>query len=181
MLVWMIDRVLSLLDKPGMRAVIKAPVDWASAFSRTDPTKTISKYIAMGLRPSLVNVLIDFLEDRHMSVKFNSEESSLYKLIGGGPQGSWTGQECFLVASNDNADFVSQEDRFKYSDDLSILEIIMLGDILTQYNFHDHVASDIGVDQLNLPPQYLKTQENLHRISSWTQENLMKLKESKTD
>ena len=181
MLVWMIDRVLSLLDKPGMRAVIKASVDWASAFSRTDPTKTISKYIAMGLRPSLVNVLIDFLEDRHMSVKFNSEESSLYKLIGGGPQGSWTGQECFLVASNDNADFVSQEDRFKYSDDLSILEIIMLGDILTQYNFHDHVASDIGVDQLFLPPQYLETQKNLHKISSWTKDNLMKLKESKTD
>ena len=86
----MLDRVLSLLNKPGMRAVIKASVDWASAFSRTDPTKTISKFIAMGLRSSIVNVLIDFLEDRHMSVKYNSEESSLYNLIGGGPQGSWT-------------------------------------------------------------------------------------------
>ena len=27
------ERVLSLLDKPGMRAVIQASVDWASAFS----------------------------------------------------------------------------------------------------------------------------------------------------
>ena len=41
MLVLMVDRILSLLDRPGMRAVIKASVDWASAFSRTDPTKTI--------------------------------------------------------------------------------------------------------------------------------------------
>ena len=78
MLVLMIDRILGLLDKPGMRAVIKASVDWASAFSRTDPTKTITKFIKMGIRPSLTNVLIDFLEDRQMSVYFNSEESSLY-------------------------------------------------------------------------------------------------------
>ena len=85
MLVLMIDRILSQLDKPGMRAVVKASVDWASAFSRTDPTKTITKFIQMGIRPSLTNVLIDFLEDRHMSVCFNSEESSLYSLIGGGP------------------------------------------------------------------------------------------------
>ena len=53
MIVAMMDRVLSLLDKPGMRAVIAAAVDWASAFSRTDPTKTITKFISMGLRSSL--------------------------------------------------------------------------------------------------------------------------------
>ena len=57
-------RILSLLDKPGMRAVIKASVDWASAFSRTDPTKTISKFIRMGLRSSLTNILIEFLDNR---------------------------------------------------------------------------------------------------------------------
>ena len=181
MLVLMIDRILSQLDKPGMRAVVKASVDWASAFSRTDPTKTITKFIQMGIRPSLTNVLIDFLEDRHMSVCFNSEESSLYSLIGGGPQGSWTGQECFLVASDDNASFVEQEDRYKFCDDLSILELIMLGNILTEYNFHEHVASDIGLGERFLPAQGLATQENLDKISLWTSENLMKLKESKTD
>ena len=99
MLVLLIDRILSLLDKPGMKAVIKASVDWACAFSRTDPTKTINKFLRLGVRPSLVNVLIDFLDNRQMTVNFNSEESSLFTLIGGGPQGSWTGQECFLVAS----------------------------------------------------------------------------------
>ena len=43
LLVAMLDRVLGQLDQRGMRAVIKAAVDWASAFSRTDPTITISK------------------------------------------------------------------------------------------------------------------------------------------
>ena len=73
LIVALVDRVLSLLDKPGMRAVVAAAVDWASAFSRTDPTKTITKFVNMGLRSSLVNILIEFIEERQMSVKYNGE------------------------------------------------------------------------------------------------------------
>ena len=171
----MVDRVLSLLDRPGMRAVIAASVDWASAFSRTDPTITITKFINMGVRSSLVNILIEFLEDRQMSVSFNQETSGLYTLIGSGPQGSWTGQQCFLTASDDNASFVNQEDRYKYCDDLTIVELVMLGEILTQYDSLNNVY------QRFLPTQRLESQKNLDRISSWTKENLMELNESKTN
>ena len=179
LIVKLVDRVLSLLDKPGMRAVVSASVDWASAFSRTDPTKTVTKLINMGLRPSLVSVIIKFLENRHMSVNFNGQESSLFSLVGGGPQGSWTGQETYIAASNDNPDCVNEDDRYKFCDDLSILELLMLGDILTEYNFFDHVASDVGVNQRFLPTQ--ETQLNLDKISMWTEDNLMQLKESKTN
>ena len=116
-----------------------------------------------------------------MSLKFNQEESPLFHLIGGGPQGSWNGQNCYLAASDDNAEFVSQEDRFKYCDDLSILDLIMLGAILVEYNFHEHVASDIGIGQLFLPPEETKTQENIDNISSWTTNNLMRLNRDKTN
>ena len=85
-----------------------------------------------------------------MSLKFNGEESPLFQLIGGGPQGSWNGQNCYLSASNDNADFVNQEDRFKYCDDLNILELIMIGHLLTQYNFYEHVASDVSLGLLHI-------------------------------
>ena len=128
LVVKLLDRVLSLLDKPGMRAVIAASVDWASAFSRTDPTKTVTKFINMGVRSSLVNIIIEFLEDRQMTVKFNGQESSLCPLVGGGPQGSWTGQAAYIVSSDDSADCVPE-------DDLSILGLVMLADILTEYNF----------------------------------------------
>ena len=53
-------------------------------------------------------------------------------------------------------------------DDLLILELIMMGSILTDYDLHDPVASDIGVDQFYLPPENLKTQQNLNLISIWT-------------
>ena len=71
LLVAMMDRVLGQLDQVGMRAVIKAAVDWAAAFSRTDPTLTITKFIKMGVRSSLINILIEFLDQRQMTVKYN--------------------------------------------------------------------------------------------------------------
>ena len=52
----MVDRILSLLDKPGMTAVIRSAADWAAAFDRTDPTKSIQKFIKMGVRPSLIPI-----------------------------------------------------------------------------------------------------------------------------
>ena len=67
--VLMIDRIISLLDRPGIKVVLKASV----AFSRTDPKETINNFFKLGVRPSLVNVLIDFLNNRQMTVKFNSE------------------------------------------------------------------------------------------------------------
>ena len=51
--------------------------------------------------------------------------------------------------------------------------------LLTDYNFHQHVASDIGVDEMFLPPDSNPTQANINFISNWTSENLMKLNPSK--
>jgi hypothetical protein len=181
LVVKLLDRVLGMLDKPGMRAVLQASVDWASAFSRTDPTKTVTKMINMGIRPSIVSILIEFLEDRQMTVKFNTEVSSLFSLVGGGPQGSWSGQQSYIISSDDNADCVPEDDQYKYCDDLSILELLLLGDALTEYNFWEHVASDVGVDQKFLPTQRLDTQTRLDNIASWTVDNLMRLKESKSN
>ena len=89
----------------------------------------------MGVRPSIIRSIIEFLEDKLMSLKYNQEESSLFHLIGGVPQGSWNGQNCYIAA-----DFICQEDCFKYCNDVTILDLVMLGAILVKYNFHEHVA-----------------------------------------
>ena len=105
-----------------------------------------------------------------MKVKFNGELSDFHSLVGGGPQGTLIGQLEYLVQSNDNANIVCPEDRLKYIDDLSVL---------VEYNFHEHVASDVGTDQLFLPPSSYSAKDKLNYISNWTKENLMKLNESK--
>ena len=57
-----IDRVLRLLDdKTARTAVIAASADWKSAFDMIDPTKTAQKFISMGIRPSIVPLLIFYM------------------------------------------------------------------------------------------------------------------------
>ena len=48
MIVAMVDRVLQLLDKPGMSAVVATAVDWMGSFDRLDPTITIVKLVSWG-------------------------------------------------------------------------------------------------------------------------------------
>ena len=116
-----------------------------------------------------------------MTVKFNQVESRMYTLIGGGPQGSQIGQNQYLAGSFDNADHVNEEDQFKYYDDVQILDLVLLGNLLTEYDFTQHVASDIGIGQSFLPPQKCQTQVNLNTIATWTDENLMKMNEAKSN
>ena len=180
MLVCMIDRIVQLLDSTDTAAVIAAMVDWAAAFDRQDPTLAIKKFIELGVRPALIPILISYLSDRKMTVKFNGATSERHILVGGGPQGTLLGLIEYLVQSNDSANCVDEEDRFKYVDDLNILDIISLAGIIVEYDYLHHMPSDIGTDQLYLPPQSCTTQENLDTISEWTRTNLMQINEDKT-
>ena len=87
-----------------------------------------------------------------MVVKWHNKLSTQRDLPGGGPQGSTLGLIEYDSQSNDNTDFLDPEDKCKFVDDLSILDIINLVSVgLSSYNFKHHVVSDIGVDQLYLP------------------------------
>ena len=114
-----------------------------------------------------------------MQVKFNGELSKILTLIGGGRQGTLMGGLEYLVQSNDNAEIVQPEDRFKYVDDLSLLQLVLLSGLLVEYNFYAHVASDIPTDIKFLPSSTYNTQTHINNIVQWTEENLMKLNENK--
>ena len=127
MIICLLNRVLQLLDSHrDHSAVIAASIDWASAFDRQDPTLAIKSFIEIGVRPSLIPLLISYLEGRKMQVKFNGAISDILTLIGGGPQGTLIGQIMYLVQTNNNADCVDTDNRFKYIDDLSILHLVCL-------------------------------------------------------
>jgi hypothetical protein len=180
LVVCLMDRVLKLLDTHHDKsAVIMTCLDWSAAFDRQDPTLAIKKFIKLGVRPSLIPLLASYLTDRKMQVKFNGELSQFLALIGGGPQGTLLGQIEYLVQSNDNADIVSPDDRFKYIDDLSVLQLICLSGLLIDYDFQHHVASDVGVDDQFLPAEHYQMQDSLDYISNWTKDNLMKINEEK--
>ena len=172
------DRVLYLFDRHRDKsAVIAASVDWSAAFDRQDPTLAIKSFIEIGVRPSIIPILVSYLSGRKMKVRFNGEESETLSLIGGGPQGTLIGQIMYLVQTNENENHLDAEDRFKYIDDLTIIQIISLAGLLTNYDFHNHVASDVGIGQEFLPPTSYETQEQLNTISQWTEDNLMRINE----
>ena len=181
MLVAFIDKVLKLLDTTeGHAAVIAAMVDWRAAFDRQDPTLAIQKFLNLGLRSSLVQVLVSYLQERKMTVKYNQKTSRMHDLPGGGPQGTLIGGIEYSVQSNDNGDFLDDDMKYKYVDDMSILEFLSLSGLLVDYDVLGHVPSDVGVDHMFLPSSEYSTQSYLNNISQWTSDNLMQLNEAKS-
>ena len=133
MIVCMVDRILKLLETTeGRAAVLSSQYDWSNAYERQDPTKTIQKFITMKICSSLIPILIDFLSGRSMRIKFNSEQAGPFPLVGGSPQGSFLGQLCYTSGSHDNTEQLDlkEEDKFQYIDDLTLLELIIMTDLL---------------------------------------------------
>ena len=124
-LIKMLDRILSVTDnstKGECVAVLATLIDWKSAFPMQCPTLGVKSFIKNRVRASLIPVIASFFEGRQMRVKWRGQLSSVRYLPGSGPQGSTFGVLEYLSQSNDNADNVPPEDRYKFMDDLTILE-----------------------------------------------------------
>ena len=88
----------------------------------------------------------------------------------------------YLSQSYDCADLVSLEDRLRFVDDLSILEIVNLLTVeITSYNIKEHIRSDLNIhNQYIIPPENLKSQDWLNKIDEWTMKQKMLMNEKKT-
>ena len=183
-LVKFIDRILQALDNNSKQegcAVLATLVDWQQAFPRQCPKLGLESFIRNGVRPSLIPVLINYFQGRKMKVKWHGQLSTERKLKGGGAQGSSFGLWEYLSQSNDNADCVEEENRFKFVDDLSFLEIIYFLSVgISSYNLKAHVPSNIPTHNQIISNQNLESQTQLEKINLWTNEKKMKLNVKKT-
>ena len=184
-LIKMLNKILTLLDTNNQKeryAVISMFIDWSKAFDRQDPKLCIEAFIRNGVRPTLIPILISFYQNRKMRVKWHGQLSSSRDLPGGNPQGCTTGLLGYTSSSNDNANYVDPNMRYKFVDDLSMLELINLLAVgLTSYDFMTHIASDVGVDQTFIPSERLKSQNYLHQVQKWTVDNGSKLNATKSN
>ena len=116
-----------------------------------------------------------------MQVKWHGTVSKTRKIFGGGPQGATLGILEYLSQSNNNADCVNVEDRFKFIDDLTTLEVVnLLITGICSYNLKSHIPSDIPVHNQVIPPEKIKSQKWLNQINNWTENKKMLLNEAKT-
>ena len=85
-----ISGILLSLDnnqKGDTFAVLAAMIDRKQAFPRQDPTLGVQSFINSGVCGTLIPLLVNYFEDRVMSVKWHQTLSSTRNLPGGGPQG----------------------------------------------------------------------------------------------
>ena len=180
----MLHRILTAVDRNNQSeafAVIIGLVDWSQAFDRQCHIQGIQSFLDNGVRKSLIPILISYFQNRRMKVKWNGKESESKPVNGGGAQGGLLGILEYLSQSNDCASFLSEKDRYKFIDDLSILELINLVSIgLSSYNLKQQVPSDIQASNMYIPPINMQTQKSLDKICDWTKKKKMLINPEKT-
>ena len=167
-LVKLLHQVLINLERNSQSeafAVVMSMVDWSKAFDRQSHCLGVQSFIDNGVRPSLIPVLLSFFQERTMQVKWNNKLSRSRKLPGGGPQGDILGIIEYKSQSNDNTDFLDTDSKFKYIDDLSILEVLnMILCGISSYNSKQQVPSDIGISNHFIGTNFFGTQDYLTQI-----------------
>ena len=180
----MIHKIHTALDNNSRRetfAVIANMIDWNSAFARQCPKLGIISFQKNGVRSSIIPLLISYFQDRYQSVKWRGLTTSPRRINGGGPQGATLGILEYLSQSNNSADCVSPDERFKFVDDLTILEIVNLLTVgISCFNIKHQIPNDIKEGNQYIPAENLQSQHHLDVINLWTQEQKMKINQSKT-
>ena len=88
-----------------------------------------------------------------------------------------------LIISNNNSDCVPEDDRYKYFDDATVLEVVNLLNIglsMSTYKVRDTIPSHIPSHNQFIDSRNLKSQQYLVKINKLTEENLMELNAKKT-
>ena len=116
-----------------------------------------------------------------MRVKWRENLSALRKLPGGGAMGATLGIWEFLSQTNNSADCVPVEDRFKFVDDLTTLEVInLIGIGIEQFDITNNVPSDIPIGNQFIDPEKLKSQVYLNKLNEWSENQKMQISQKKT-
>jgi len=107
-------------DRPGTLSSLVS-TDYSKAFDRVSHTLAIRRLIELGLRPSLVKWISDFLTNRQQMVRYHGALSESVSVTCGLPQGTILGPIIFIVYINSAARQALSK-RWKFVDDLNLLE-----------------------------------------------------------
>ena len=178
-----INFILSKQDNSDQTAILACMVDFSKAFNRQNHNVLITKLCDMGVPGWLLKIVMAFLTDRRMLVRFKGKKSSIKDLPGGGPQGTLLGLQPFIVLIND-AGFEGQKNNtgetitsrkklklvnqihLKYVDDMTFAEAINLPEKLISVpgrpqpdTFHARTGHALPEERSNVFHQLVKTVE----------------------
>ena len=184
-LIEFINFILFNQDSSAPIAILACMVDFSKAFNRQNHNLLVTKLSDMGVPAWLLKIVMAFLSDRNMIVRYKGKQSTPKYLPGGGPQGTLLGLLLFLVLIND-AGFDGQTNNtgevittkknlkaanvihLKYVDDLTLAESINLKDKLVYVpeserplpdNFHAKTGHVLPIQESQVLRQLQKTKE----------------------
>ena len=176
--------------------VLLCAIDFSKAFNRLNHNLLITKLSDMGVPGWLLNIVMGFLSDRVMVVRFKGETTET-KPLPGGPQGTLLGLLLFLILINDcgvgrhelniGKTITNQKKKFqpatthmKYVDDFTIAESMNLKDNLDDNS--DKPLPDMFHAQTGhkLDNNKSLVYEELMEIQEYSVNNQMKLNLAKT-
>ena len=100
-LIEFITFILSNQENKVPTAVLACMIDFSQAFNQQNHNILITKLSDMGVPAWLLKIVMAFLSDRTMVIRFKGATSSVKSLPGGGPQGTLLGLLLFIVLIND--------------------------------------------------------------------------------
>ena len=187
-LIRLLHFIHSAADKPQPHAVLLALVDLSKAFNRVDHSLVIEDLHDMHVPAWLLKILISYLTERSMFMKFQGSLSSKRSLPGSSPQGVFLG--CFLFMIKFNGALLrpgiprpiprpspimlssAKSCTVKYIDDASHACII---------NLKKDLDRDSAGTGHVLNPVHNTLQEDLDQLKHFTDTNLMIINEKKTN
>ena len=198
-LIEFIHFILSNQDDTSPIAILACMVDFKKAFNRIDHNLLVTKLSDMGVPGWLLQLVIAFLTDRTMIVRFNGKQSSSKYLPGGGPQGTLLGLLLFLVLINDLG-FENQKNNagelitrsknlkaanvlhLKYVDDLTYAESINLKEKLVYVPESVRPLPDSFHAKTGhvLPPKNSQVFKQLLKTEEYSDANSMQINKKKT-
>ena len=197
-LIELVNFILHSQDRTEPTAVLLCLVDFSKAFNRQDHGVLVTKLSDLGVPSWLLKLVIAFLKDRSMIVRFKGKESKPKMLPGGGPQGTLLGLLLFIILindvgfegqTNDVGEIISckksmkqiNEIHLKYVDDLSLAEAVSLKEL-------DSIPTDCRPQPDTyhartghvLRPEDSRVYKQLQSTEQYAAENGMKLNPNKT-
>ena len=177
--------------------VLACAIDFSKAFNRQNHNILITTLSDMGVPGWLLNIVMGFLSERVMVVRFKGETTQTKPLPGGGPQGTLLGLLLFLILvnfcgfetnetcigekiTNPKKKFTPSTLHAKYVDDLTIMEAFNLKETMVANpdrplpdNYHARLGQTIQPGKSKVYNQILKIEE-------YAQLNEMKVNCTKT-
>ena len=132
-------------------------LDMRKAFDTVDHSILLRKLRALGLGPSFIDWIKNYLLDRQQQTRANDVTSSKATVNRGVPQGSVLGPLLFVAYVNDVCEVIPHGSSYLYADDLAVL------------------VSGKNVDTI-----CVSMQENLDSLAAWCNTNKLTVNTAKT-